>query len=293
MEATPPQEPRVLVLLYHHLSERPNGNSTITPDLFREHLRVIRQLGLPIISLPELGDFLEGRRDLPPESVVLTFDDGYRSFYEYVYPELQALRVPAAVFVIVRPTEHPEITSHSLSHLTWGELKEMVDSGLVTAAPHTYDQHHFVSLGEGKSGAALVSRAFLPDLGRPETVEEYEARVLGDFMEASWLLEDHLGVTPPFFAFPYGRFDAWTTHLSRLAGYRFLFTTRSGVVTRATDPLQIPRVNAGSPTVTATELEKTLLAFGFGEGADRPETTGPDGSPAAQPGAGGAGPAAR
>lgn len=287
VQANGSPEPRVLVLLYHHLSDHPTSHGTITPEFFREHLQIIRRLGLPVISLPQLAEFLEGRRDLPPESVVITFDDGYESFYRYVYPELQALRLPAAFFVIVRPTEHPETTSQGLPHVTWGQLKEMADSGLVTVAPHTYDQHNFVDLGGGKSGAALVSRAFLPGPGRPETVEEYEARVLGDFAEADWLFEEHLGFVSPFFAFPYGRYDAWSLRLARVEGYRFIVTTRPGVVTRATDPLQIPRVNVGTPEVTGPEFEKILLGFGFGSGTRPPETGHPPGAAPAAPGSNG------
>lgn len=256
--------PRVVVLMYHHLAEAPKTRSTTTPTIFREHLETLRRLGLPVIGLPQLVDFLAGKGELPPESVVLTFDDGYQSFYTQAFPELKRFRVPATVFTIVRPTQHPETAVRGLPHLTWAELKEMTASGLVTAAPHTYDQHRFVPVGEDQPTVpAPVARAYRAEPGRGETVEEYEGRMLSDFAEANRLFAEHLGYTPECMAFPYGRFDPWLVRLCYVSGYRFLFTTSPGVVTRNTDPLRIPRYNAGSPDVTAAALEEMLRrAFG-------------------------------
>jgi biofilm PGA synthesis lipoprotein PgaB len=195
---------------------------------------------------------------LPPESVVLTFDDGYESFYTRVYPELQAYKVPATVFVIVRPTAHSETASPALPHLKWEQLAEMLASGLVTVGPHTYDQHLFVQLPDGKKAPALVARILLTVPNRGETVEEYETRVLGDFAEANRLLEEHLGVRSEYFAFPYGRYDSGLIRLSRLSGYRFLFTTRPVLVTRTTDPLSIPRFGTGGQVWTGPRFEEFL-----------------------------------
>lgn len=263
--------PRVAVLMYHHVSTNATTSGTMTPTLFHEHLEIFRRLNLPVISLPDLASFLEGRLELPPESVVLTFDDGYESFYTRVYPELRAFKVPATVFAILRPTEHPETASPTLSHLKWEQMREMIASGLVTVASHSYDQHHFVKLPDGKTAPALVARAYLPGPDRGETVDEYEVRVLNDLAEANRLLKEHLGVEPEFFAYPYGRYDAWLSRLCRYSGYRFLLTTRPGIVTRSTDPLQIPRYGVGNESMTPASLEE-LLRTAFRGG---PATNGP------------------
>ncbi len=258
VRAQEPRESRVVVLMYHHVSTNASNGGTITPALFREHLETLRRLNLPVISVPQLAAFLDGQLELPPQSVVLTFDDGYQSFYTKVFPELRAFQIPATVFIIVRPTAQPETASPSLPHLSWKELREMVESGLVTVAPHTYDQHRFVPLPGGKTAPALVSRAFLPRPKRGETVDEYEDRVLADFARANQLFQEHLGFTPEYFAFPYGRCDPWLIRLCRVSGYRLLFTTRPGVITCSTDPLQLPRYNAGNQEMSAADLEELL-----------------------------------
>lgn len=248
----------MVVLMYHHISPQITSSGTITPELFRSHLETIRRLNLPVISLAQLAAFLDGQGSLPPESVVLTFDDGYESFYTRAFPELVAFNYPAAVFVIVRSSESPGARP-TLPHLTWAQLQEMVASGLVTVGPHSFDQHRFVRLPDRKQAPALISRAWLPEPQRGETVDEYEARVLADFEQANQLFRKHLGFSPEFFAFPYGRYDPWLVRLSHLAGYRYLFTTRPEIVTGSTDPSQIPRYNAGSQAVSAAALEELLI----------------------------------
>ena len=52
------------------------------------------------ISLDELGARLEGKDDGGDPVAAITFDDGYRDFYDHALPVLQRKGVPAAVFVV-------------------------------------------------------------------------------------------------------------------------------------------------------------------------------------------------
>ncbi len=45
--------------------------------------------------------FLNGKNTVPPDAVVLTFDDGYQSFYKYAYPALKDQDMTATNFIIV------------------------------------------------------------------------------------------------------------------------------------------------------------------------------------------------
>ena len=57
-----------------------------------------------VLSLDELLEVRRGRMELPPRSVVVTFDDGYRDFQEHAWPALRRYGVPATLFV---PTAYP------------------------------------------------------------------------------------------------------------------------------------------------------------------------------------------
>lgn len=51
------------------------------------------------LSLSALLDCYERRQSVPPNSVVITFDDGFRDNFTNAYPILQQYRVPATVFL--------------------------------------------------------------------------------------------------------------------------------------------------------------------------------------------------
>lgn len=87
--------PRVLV--YHRLTDRGEPNKT-SREMFREQMRQLKS-GYNVIALSELSAALIDGGELPPNAVVLTFDDGYSDFYEIGLPVLLELRLPATLYV--------------------------------------------------------------------------------------------------------------------------------------------------------------------------------------------------
>jgi peptidoglycan/xylan/chitin deacetylase (PgdA/CDA1 family) len=100
-----PQEPRLLVLMYHDLLDdfRRRNSREIddqSPDAlqFEAQLREITR-HYELVSLRVAVDRLRSRT-LLKNSVAITFDDGYRSVYSVAYPILKKYRAPATVFLL-------------------------------------------------------------------------------------------------------------------------------------------------------------------------------------------------
>lgn len=91
---------RVAVLEYHHIDPQAS-EYTLTPDAFKQHLEVLKANHYHVISMQEFIGFLNGQRSVPPDAVVITFDDGYESFYKYAYPLLKEENMVATNFIIV------------------------------------------------------------------------------------------------------------------------------------------------------------------------------------------------
>ena len=70
------------VFLYHQV----NNLSNITPELFEEHLKIIKEKNMNTVTLSEYG---EG--STPKNSVLITFDDGYYDNYKIVFPLLKKI----------------------------------------------------------------------------------------------------------------------------------------------------------------------------------------------------------
>ncbi|MBO9542510.1 polysaccharide deacetylase family protein [bacterium] len=88
---------RVPVLMYHRIHEEPDVLN-ISPERFAAQMRLLRECFSPI-SLSELVAHLHWGRPLPPDAVVVTFDDGYRDNYTHAFPILKAYDIPATFFV--------------------------------------------------------------------------------------------------------------------------------------------------------------------------------------------------
>jgi peptidoglycan/xylan/chitin deacetylase (PgdA/CDA1 family) len=67
--------------------------------LFEEQLAYLER-HYSVISMEQLIDAIEGRGELPPRPVLLTFDDGYTDHYEYVFPRLAERRLQGSFFPV-------------------------------------------------------------------------------------------------------------------------------------------------------------------------------------------------
>lgn len=241
---------RVAVLLYHRVVAAGGGRCTITLHRFEADLRALRESGYHFISVSQLADFLEGRGGIPPNAVVLTFDDGYREFYDCVFPLLKRYRIPATLFIIGKaPGTDP-------AFLTWDELRALEQSGLVTVGGHTYDQHYGVLAPTGEMMPVTIT----PVRSRGETERDYEMRVLEDSRRCQEVMLSRLGHTSPYFAYPYGAYTPALVRILRSAGYCYMFTVLVGTNTRDQDKGRLYRIDAGKPELSPGAL-LALLSY--------------------------------
>jgi peptidoglycan/xylan/chitin deacetylase (PgdA/CDA1 family) len=93
----------VAVLTYHRIAPRSAAQDTdlevlsATPETFDSQLRTLRRYLTPI-TLKDLSDHLEGA-SLPPNPVLVTFDDGYLDNVDVALPILVRHAVQAVFFV--------------------------------------------------------------------------------------------------------------------------------------------------------------------------------------------------
>jgi biofilm PGA synthesis lipoprotein PgaB len=229
---------RVAVLEYHHIDPRAS-DYTLTPETFEKHLELLQANHYHVISMQEFIGFLQGRLSVPPDAVVITFDDGYESFYRYAYPILKKHGMVATNFLIISYLgKNPGIP-----FLTWDEIRTMKQDGF-SFYSHTYNAHDFVAGRNGKSVDPLTDPIFLKESGRMETEEEYRQRVEEDLTKADDVLESQLGTQDKLLCLPHGRYNQTLLELSEEAGISYIFTGQDGLNGRG-DKL-IRRINAGA-----------------------------------------------
>lgn len=188
--AMPPKDP-LPVLMYHHLVKdgMPCNSMTVTESRMEQDLRWLKENGYQTVLPRELAAELPRQE----KTVMLTFDDGYRSNYELLFPLLKKYQMKAAIAVIVK-----KVDDGSPDTLTWDMCREMERSGLVEIGSHTYALHNLDNQGnfrkDGPNGIARVSG---------ESDVSFVQRVLVDLQKSHQRIVEELGEVT-FFAYPYG-----------------------------------------------------------------------------------------
>ncbi|MEK8132881.1 polysaccharide deacetylase family protein [Paenibacillus filicis] len=244
---------QIAVLMYHHVSDEAESAATVSTDLFRRQLSYLKAKGYHFITMGDLIHYYEGA-SVPDKAVLVTFDDGYRSFYTDAFPILKELDIPAVNFAITNDLNDPD--RPDIPALKPEQIGEMLAyrPGMFNVQCHTNALHYKVG-----HESALTGR--LPTAaGTLENDEEYAARIRQDSNSCANKLQElyHDPKAAQTYAYPYGIYDATAQAYIQEAGFRYAFTIVSGIATRNSDPMAIPRINAGHPGIEPEYLDKSI-----------------------------------
>ncbi|HWP96330.1 MAG TPA: polysaccharide deacetylase family protein [Syntrophomonadaceae bacterium] len=241
---------KVVVLIYHHIDPHEVTGLVISPERFANHLAMLQTKGYHAISLDQLQQFLKGS-PIPDNAVLITFDDGYESLYKYALPELKKYNMPAVNFDIVGKAG---TNQSGLQYLDWNEMAEMAAAGFTTQS-HTFAMHDSGILANGKQGDLISG----PLKGQSQA--DFAAALCEDLKRSKNEIESHVQQPVYALAVPHGKITPTIVQAATKSGLSLLFSGTAGAVTRKSNPLALPRVVAGSPSVSVNELESRILRF--------------------------------
>ena len=252
--------PGVAVLCYHgvRLSDDsvPFSDLHVTRATLERHCRLIAN-ACNAISVSTFREARRTGRDLPPRSVIVTFDDGYRGVLDHALPILERYGIPAAVFVSAAPVverrhfwfdalcrrqgEAAVRNARALPYHQWRALTEATATTL-----DEIESHRPLTLAELQRLAASP----LIEIGAHTMTHPTLALAPLDdqqreIAEGRAALERVLGEPVTAFAYPYGNvfedYTSETVNLVRDARFDVAFSTGASFATPQCDPLQIPR----------------------------------------------------
>lgn len=222
------------IIAYHDVRDDVVGEYDSDPyavstDHLLAHFRWLRRSGFTPVSVDAILDAEAGRTPLPEKAVLLTFDDGLRSFYTRVFPLLKLFEYPAVVSVVSSWIEmdgnvdYGGGTRDRNDFLTWDQLRELQDSGLVDIATHTHALHQGIPGNpQGNLQPAGVTRRFAD--GHYEDEAVYRGRVAADLATSVAVITRKTGQAPRVIAWPYGAFNDSLSEIAELLGIRLSLT---------------------------------------------------------------------
>jgi biofilm PGA synthesis lipoprotein PgaB len=211
--------PLVAILCYHDLSRDPGAPlQSVSPEFLRDQIRACKADGWTFLPLSALLAQRDHPERLPPRVMVLTFDDGYRSFAELALPILRAEGVTATLAVVTSFVDRPPADLPPL--LKWGEIVRLAAAGDAEIASHSHALHRYETSNPYRdTGPSVSVRRYLLAEGRYENREEYRSRIGADLLETQRLLRDHLGRAADALVWPYGMHNEMARGLAARAGF--------------------------------------------------------------------------
>lgn len=219
------EDVNIPVLMYHHIAETGDDDSTITFDLFEDHIRTLTEEGYTSISPDDLRDYVKEGKALPAKPIIITFDDGYLSNYQFAYPCLEKYGQKATIFVIGSTvgnlTSYKETGGKITPHFTVTQGRVMQNSGVIDLQSHTYNMHQFEGMDEGEIRPNVMPLA-------TETRLHYAIALRADLKQEREVLAEMGSYDMHVMAYPYGLSTAYTDKVLQEEGIDITFTTWPG-----------------------------------------------------------------
>lgn len=237
------------VLAYHSVVDESAAENqkhyfpqTISAQTLIKHFNWLKENGYNVISWQQVIDAENGKGTLPDNAVLLSFDDGYETMYNVVFPLLKAYNYPAVFAPVTGWLDTPADQKIAYADkmldrsvfATWSQVKEMEQSGLVEVASHTHNLHN--GINANPSGGQLPS-VIAPEYknGKYETEDAYKNRLKSDFTRSVQTLVNHVGKKPRVMVWPYGQFNDVAVQLARQAGMSHYFSLGEKIINKVGD----------------------------------------------------------
>lgn len=229
-----------LVLAYHDVEDDAADQRylSVRTSALNEQISWLLHNGYHAISVQDILDAHDGKKSLPPKAVLLSFDDGYSSFYTRVWPLLKAWNVPALWAPVGSWVDTPANQKVNFGGLmtprdrfaTWDMVRELSQSPLVEIGSHTWASHYgIVANPQGSQEPAIANRFYDKATGRYETDQQFSQRIGDDVRKVTEKIAQVTGKAPRAWVWPYGAASGTSLAIARQQGYRLAFTLEDGL----------------------------------------------------------------
>ena len=208
------------ILMYHHVGAVPPSADglrqglTVSTEAFSRQMDYLDQAGYSPISQADFFKALYYGDPLPPNPVLLTFDDGYMDNYQQVAPILSLHNFTATFYIITGKVGDPE-------YMGWQQIVDLDWLGMDIGA-HTVS-HRDLTLISPEAARYQVEQS---------AVDLYE----------------HLGHPVYWFSYPAGKFNESTRTLAWQSGFLLAATTIPGEIQNSNAPYVLHRYRVEADT---------------------------------------------
>lgn len=225
------------IIMYHQISENSSifGDYVIPTSLLKSDFQYMKNNNITPISFADASDFVKGGKKLPNNPIIITFDDGERSFLTKVLPLLEEFGYHANINIVgalVDIYTESGDTDDRYAYLNNSDIKTLSESPLVELGCHSYNLH---SLSERRGMGKLYG----------ESDENYKKIIEEDINKFNKKFENLIGTVPNILAYPYGIRNDILFNFAKQSGFSVTLTCRETVnkITVGGDLYELGRYN--------------------------------------------------
>jgi len=215
--------PNVKVLMYHQVSDRVDICKKfwicVHTTTFEEHLVLLKKKGYVSITFKDHLLALQGKKELPPKSVIITFD-GYEDVYTHAYPLLKKHGMKAVIFVLGNRKIKTNIWDEYLNYpvfnlLNDDQIREMHENG-IEIGTHSVNHKNLTDLSDGL--------------------------LWNEIYESKQRVEDLISSSVITFSYPYGAINDYVKEKVKEAEYHYACSVSKGKPFNINNPFEIVRI---------------------------------------------------
>ena len=195
----------ILSLMYHRFNENKYPSTNIKMEVFTEQMKIIRDNGYDFYD-PKLfiDEFDKPKNE---KKILITIDDGFKSFYKEAWPYLKENKIPFILFVSTEPVGKN-------GYMNWDEIIEIEKSEFGYIGHHSHTHEYLIDMNE----------------------EDF----INDIETSTKIFREKLGYVPLIFSYPFGEYSLFMkNYISK--NFKIGFGQHSGVIDVNKDKFELPR----------------------------------------------------
>ncbi len=220
------------ILLYHHFmsaekkAATKSGGIVVSTEEFDIHMKALKDNGFTALRADEVVDYIKNGKKIPPKSVFITFDDGYKAEVYIAAPILRKYNFTGMVFM--------------MTNTLLGK-----DEGFKDGVLFQYINQKDVDISKDVFEYASHTHTLHFDLTK----------------QAKETLTDDLNTSKKFlatnfFAYPLGKYNDSVVNIVKNCGYSAAFTTVGRHAKKGDNLMLIPRYTILANTSTEKLMNK-------------------------------------
>ena len=242
---TPSLKLKLPILMYHHIdfnnktTDKIRAGLSVSPIVFEKQMQWIKANNYTTVNSFQVQDYLDGKKPLPINPILLTFDDGYKDNYTNAFPILQKYNLVGDFGIIT------SVIDKNDAYMSWDNLKDMIKNNM-SVSSHTVN--HCTTAIRNPNDVNKFLDSPVDSKQKPCSAFSINEKlttgqVKYEFEQSKKVLEENLNIKVTHLIYPFGFYNSQAMDIAKEVGYKFATTVHPqyNLETNLESPLSLDR----------------------------------------------------